>query len=336
MSTDREHGVVVSSDEMKREFEIGGFDEAVIIVRSPEPHLACWRDVGGWVLQHQGEVDTRLLRGWGLPRATGREWRLGHPDGGVGQVRLMQLDQAGPQADMRPDDQCWDAGGIFDLNVRVRDVATQAAALHALHWHGASPPIRWDFGGLIVKEWLTRGPDNVRLALIERIEPPLPGADQPVGLGPVFNSSQIVRDMDAALDFYCRVLGFQRAVSFQTGALPSAANVMGLPPGLAAQASLDLHIVHPQGLKEGSIEIVSVNGADGLDLSDTTTLPNFGMALLRLPVRGLSLLAEHLVRQGWPLAMPPTRVRLVPHGEVDLLAVRAPEGARLEFYEAAA
>jgi len=26
----------------------------------------------------------------------------------------------------------------------------------------------------------------------------------------------------------------------------------------------------------------------------------------------------------------------VPHGEVDLLAVRAPEGARLEFYEAAA
>ncbi len=336
MRADREHGVVVSSGEMKREFEIGGFDEAVIIVRSPEPHLACWRDVGGWVLQHQAEVDTRLLRGWGLPQATGREWRLGHPDGSVGQVRLMQLDQAGPQADMRPDDQCWDSGGIFDLNVRVGDVATQATALHALHWHGASPPIRWDFGGLIVKEWLTRGPDNVRLALIERIEPPLPASGQPAGFGPVFNSSQIVRDMDAALDFYCGVLGFQRAVSFQTGSLPSAANVIGLPPGLAAQASLDLQIVHPRGLKEGSIEIVSVNGAGGLDLSDSAMLPNFGMALLRLPVRRLSLLADHLTRQGWPLAMPLTRVSLVPHGEVDVLAVRAPEGAWLEFYEAAA
>ncbi len=321
---------------MNQTFEIQGFDEAVIIVRSPEPHLACWRDVGGWMLQHQAEVDMRLLRGWGLPQASGREWRLGHRNGSVGHVRLMQLDKAGPQADMRADDQCWDSGGIFDLNVRVRDVAAQSAALHALHWHGASPPIRWDFGGLIVKEWLTRGPDNVRLALIERIEPPLPEADQPVGFGPVFNSSQIVRDMDAALSFYCDVLGFERAVSFQTGSLPSEANVMGLPPGLASQASLDLHIVHPKGLVKGSIELVSVNGAGGLDLSDTARLPNFGMALLRHPVRGLRVFAGHLARQGWPLAMPLTRVRLAPHGEVDLLAVRAPEGAWLEFYEAAA
>lgn len=325
------------SGDMKREFEISGFDEAVLIVRSPEPHLACWRDAGGWVLQHEGAVDARLLHGWGLPEAAaGREWRLAHPHGGAGCLRLMRLDNAGPQADMRPDDQCWDSGGIFDLNVRVRDVAGAAAALHALHWHGASPPIRWDFGGLIVKEWLTRGPDNVRLALIERVEPPLPEADQPVGFGPVFNSSQIVRDMDAALGFYCDVLGFQRAVSFQTGPLPSAANVMGLPPGLAAQASLDLHIVHPAGLKEGSIEIVSVNGAGGLDLSDTARLPNFGMALLRHPVRGIKVFAEHLARQEWPLAMPLTRVSLAPHGEVDLLAVCAPEGARLEFYEVAA
>jgi catechol 2,3-dioxygenase-like lactoylglutathione lyase family enzyme len=317
-------------------FEIGGFDEAVLIVRAAGPHLACWQDVGGWVLQYQGEVDARLLCGWGLAQATGREWRLGHRDGSVGHVRLMQLDSAGPQIDMRPDDQCWDSGGIFDLNVRVRDVAAQASALHALHWHGASPPIRWDFGGLIVKEWLTRGPDNVRLALIERIEPPLPEADQPVGFGPVFNSSQIVRDMDAALDFYGRILGFQRAVSFQTGPLKPAANVMGLPPGLATQTSLDLHILHPRGLKTGSIEIVSVNGAGGLDLSDTAKPPNFGMALLRHPVRGLKVFAEHLAGQGWPLAMPLTRVTLAPYGSVDLLAVRAPEGAWLEFYERAA
>jgi hypothetical protein len=59
------------------------------------------------------------------------------------------------------------------------------------------------------------------------------------------------------------------------------------------------------------------------------------MALLRLPVRGLSLLAEHLRRESWPLAMPLTRVTLAPHGAVDLLAVRAPEGAWLEFYEVA-
>ncbi len=321
---------------MNQTFEISGFDEAVIIVRSAEPHLACWRDVGGWVLQQQGEVDVRLLRAWGLPQAVGQEWRLGHPDGSTGHVRLMQLQHAGAQTDMRPDDQCWDTGGIFDLNVRVRDVAAQSAALHALHWHGASPPIRWDFGGLVVKEWLTRGPDNVRLALIERIEPPLPDADQPEGFGPVFNSSQIVRDMDAALAFYCGVLGFQRAVSFKSEAFAAAANVLGLPPGLAPQAGLDLHIVHPKGLKEGSMEIVSVTGADGLDLAATATPPNFGMAVLRHHVRGVNVLARHLSQHGWPLAMPLTRVMLAPYGKVDLLAVRAPDGAWLEFYENAA
>jgi hypothetical protein len=131
------------------------------------------------------------------------------------------------------------------------------------------------------------------------------------------------------------VLGFQRAVSFQTGPLPPAANVMGLPPGLATQAGLDLHILHPKGVMEGSVELVSVTGAGGLDLSDTAVLPNFGMALLRLPVRGLGLLAAHLHRTGWPLAMPPTQVTLAPHGVVDLLAVRSPEGAWLEFYESA-
>jgi hypothetical protein len=60
------------------------------------------------------------------------------------------------------------------------------------------------------------------------------------------------------------------------------------------------------------------------------------MALLRHPVRGLKVFAEHLAGQGWPLAMPLTRVTLAPYGSVDLLAVRAPEGAWLEFYERAA
>ena len=34
----------------QRGFTIEGFDEAVIIVRRPEPHLACWLDVGGFTV----------------------------------------------------------------------------------------------------------------------------------------------------------------------------------------------------------------------------------------------------------------------------------------------
>lgn len=318
---------------MNNSFEIGGFTEAVLIVRSATPHLACWIDVGGWELRHHDAVDLRLLRGWGMHSASGEEWLLGHPGYNSGLVRLMRLDNAGTQGDMRRDDQCWDSGGIFDLDLRVLDIDKQSNALRAQQWHGASPPVRWDFGGLTVKEWLVRGPDNVRLALIERIDPPLANCDHLCGLGPVFNSSQIVRDMDAALAFYHDTLRFKKSVSYKAEALPSGTNVFGIPPDVADRVGLDLHILHPQGKNEGSIEIVTVPGTGGLDWSQTCSPPNFGMAALRFPVKGIVALSEHLTRCDCVIPMPTTTTVLVPHGEVRLLAVQTPDGARLEFYE---
>lgn len=318
---------------MSNSFEIGGFTEAVLIVRSASPHLACWVDTGGWELRHHDAVDLRLLRGWGITKASGEEWLLGRPGCSTGLVRLIRLDNAGVQSDMRPDDQCWDSGGIFDLDLRVSNIVLQSSALRAQQWHGASPPVRWDFGGLTVKEWLVRGPDNVRLALIERIDPPIVGLGHFSGLGPVFNSSQIVRDLGASLAFYGDILGFKKAVSYQTDAFAPGANVFGIPPGVASRVGLSLHILHPQGKIDGSVEIVTVPGTNGLDLSQSCAPPNFGMAALRFPVKDLFALGEHLMRCGCVLAMPITTTELAPHGEVGLLAVRSPDGAWLEFYE---
>jgi catechol 2,3-dioxygenase-like lactoylglutathione lyase family enzyme len=229
-------------------FEIQGFNESVLIVRDERPHLDCWVGVGGFELRHEGEVDERLLAGWGRPAASGREWLLAHPACDTGFVRLVKLDGAAPQTDIRPDDQCWDSGGIFDLNVRVLDLQRQSARLRARHWHGASPPIAWDFGpSLKVKEWLARGPDNVRLALIERVAPPLQGFDHLREFSQVFNSSQIVRDLDAALAFYRDVLGFATVMHYERPGFPPGANLFGIPPGVSDQVGLQLYIVHPAG-----------------------------------------------------------------------------------------
>jgi len=318
---------------MSPQFQIGGFTEAVVIVRSETPHLACWIDVGGWELRHHGAVDRHLLCGWGLPEARGEEWLLGHPGLQSGFIRLVRLENAGVQSDMRPDDQCWDVGGIFDLNVRVLDMQQQSIALRAQQWSGASPPVQWDFGSVTVKEWLVRGPDNVRLALIERVAPPLTGMSHLKGLGPVFNSSLIVADLDAARRFWCETLGFKKYLSFNLDRFPPGPNVFGLPSSLSAQVGLQLHILHPEGRNEGSIEIVGVPGAQGLDWSETCCPPNFGMATLRFPVQGIDALAQRLIKHHRVPVMSTIATSLTPHNQVRMLAVRAPGGAWLEFYE---
>lgn len=315
-------------------FEISGFNESVLVVRDEGPHLANWVGVGGFEVRHHGAVDARLLAAWGCSGATGEEWLLAHPDCNSGFVRLVKLDGAEPQADIRPDDQCWDTGGIFDLNVRVLDLERQAARMRALHWHGASPPIAWDFGPTLkVKEWLVRGPDNVRLALIERVAPPLQGFDHLREFSQVFNSSQIVRDLDTTLAFYRDVLGFQTVMHYERPGFPPGANLFGIPPGVSDRIGLELYIVHPQGQTEGSIELVANAGAQGLDLAADARPPNFGMAVLRFPVRGIEAFAAHVQAQGATPVAPLTTLTLAPWGEVRMLALRAPEGAWLEFIE---
>lgn len=317
-----------------RLFEVRGFNESVLIVRDETPHLACWVGVGGFELRHRGPVDARLLAAWGRPQARGEEWLLAHPACESGLVRLVKLNGADPQADIRPDDQCWDLGGVFDLNVRVLDLQRQAARLRALHWHGASPPIAWDFGPTLkVKEWLVRGPDNVRLALIERVAPPLQGFEHLREFSQVFNSSQIVGDLAAALAFYREVLGFQTVMQYERPGFPAGANLFGIPPGVSDRIGLQLYIVHPEGQTEGSIELVATPGALGLDLGADARPPNFGMAALRFPVRGIAALAAHAQAMGIAPAVPLTTVTLAPWGEVRLLALRAPGGAWLEFVE---
>lgn len=314
-------------------FEISGFNEVVLIVRDERPHLDCWLGQGAWELRHEGAVDPRLLQAWGRPGATGHEWLLAHPDCSLGLVRLMKLDGAAPQTDIRQDDQCWDVGGIFDLNVRVLDLARQAERMRALHWHGGAPPITWDFGALSVREWLVRGPDNVRLALIERVAPPLAGFDHIREFSQVFNSSQIVRDMDAAVAFYRDVLGFQTVMQYEVPHFPPGPNLFGIPPGVSERIGLSLVILHPQGKNEGSIELVTNPGAQGRDLSANAGPPHYGMAALRFPVRGIAAFAEQLARQGHVPDIPLTQLDLAPLGPVRMLALRSPDGAWLEFVE---
>jgi catechol 2,3-dioxygenase-like lactoylglutathione lyase family enzyme len=176
----------------------------------------------------------------------------------------------------------------------------------------------------------------VRLALIERVMPPLTGFDHIREFSQVFNSSQIVSDLEASVAFYRDVLGFQTVTQYEMPHFPPGPNLFGIPPGVSDRVGLRLAIMHPEGKNEGSIELVTNPGARGRDLSDKAGPPHFGMAALRFPVRGIEAFAAHLTSQGHVPELRLTQLDLAPLGPVRMLAVRTPDGAWLEFIEAVA
>ena len=77
---------------------------------------------------------------------------------------------------------------------------------------------------------------------------------------------------------------------------------------------------------------LTLEGLEGADFSRRAGTPNLGILSLRFPVSDLKALRAFLLERQIPLLADPVRVELPPYGMVEVMAIRAPEGARLEFY----
>lgn len=314
--------------------DLGGFTEAGIAVRDLAAWTALLREIAGWEVVTDGDLDANWKRLWGVPASEGvRERLLGRPGEEKGRVRLFAFDGR-ERPELRGGTRTWDPGGHFDLDVRVADMGEARAVVARAGFRGVSPaPVRWRFGDLDIREWLVTGPESVVFALIERLAPPLENPPPRGGFSPVFNASQIVADMGAALDFYTR-LGFETVVR-HTGPLAGGGGaVLGLAPGEADETAVDLAILHPAGVVDGSVELVAFPGRPGRHVGAEARPDHLGINLLRFPAADLEGLATRLAREGIELEPPGiVETRLAPHGAVRALAVRSPDGAWLEFYE---
>lgn len=311
-----------------------GFSEAGISTSNLDAWVDFLEQVGGYRKIWAGDSSESLKGLWGLTsQAVMRECLMGCPGTDAGYIRLYELDGI-DQAEIRRDAFSWDSGGIFDLDIRVPRVMDYVDRLHALGWSDFSPQVDWPFGELQVREWLTTGPDAVVLALIQRLAPPLEGFDKLNGFSHVFNSSQIVADMDRALDFYRR-LGFQKVLHHEGPLGGRGGEVLGLQASEAPVTPIDLVIIHPQGTMAGSVELVAYKDREGRDLSGLAHPANLGLNLLRFPVGNLRTYALELEAEGIELTSGGiVSTRLEPFGETELLAVQTPDGAWLEFYQA--
>ncbi len=312
---------------------IGGFSEVVVSVSEFEPHLVFYRDVAGWEVLERGEVDPRFNELWNLPRAGPiQQLLLRNPGTDRGYVRLLRF----PHRDrrrIRSNDQAWDTGGIFDLNLRVADMSAVVTELQGLHWQATADPLEFAFGRFRVREWIVRGPDDVRYALIERLEPPLVDWPHLKKFSRAFNSTQIVRDIETARSFYVDKLGFEVYLESSRPSPAPGANVLGLPHNLTSEISRRVYILHPQKTNDGSIEILQFDGATGTDFAVRARPPNIGALALRFPVRDINRLLVRLRDADVHVVAGPETLPLPPYGDVRMAAIRSPDGAWLEFFE---
>ena len=193
--------------------KVHGFNEAVFIVKNIEQCRQFYVDVIGWQVLEQSfeQVNPGLNTLWQLPLNTETsECLLTAPHAKAGFIRLVALSAGNGERDetnnsasheqntqaliaqayIRPNNQIWDVGGIFDVNTRVVDIAALAQCLHAYQWFGVSDPVPMHFGPFHVIEWLAKGHDGVMFACIERQEPPLTPASYPTArFSAIFNAS---------------------------------------------------------------------------------------------------------------------------------------------------
>ena len=259
----------------KHSWSLSGWDEAVIFIAQGSRLSDFLSEFGGWTQVYEGPLDDRLLRFWNLSTETfGIETVLSAPDHSHRYIRLIELTPSS-QVATRVDSQPWDSGGIFDLNVRVKDLESHISTIRGWGWQALCPPLRFTFGQFEVVEWVIKDSSGVTLALIERLSPPLDSPHFEV-LSAAFNSTQIVADFDRAYAFYTEVLGFQSYLSHQGTSQPLGQNVFGLPREVALTIERKVEILHPQGLNVGSIELISFEGLHGEDRSAYGAPPLWG------------------------------------------------------------
>lgn len=319
------------------EFQIHPFREAVVSVRDGEDVAEMLTEGFGWLRRDGVDVGRPQMRVWRLPvSATARQWLLMAPGAENGYLRLVQFDGVKQQL-IRPFDQAWDTGGLFDVNVRTEDIDTLYTLLANEGWHAVTEPVHIRLAGFEQKQWFARSPDGLRISPVERVaaqeKPATPHARPSARVSKAFNATQIVADLEAAIAFYRDVLGFELMVESFDTALDPGPNVFGLPYNLLKEMKLPFAALSADGSREGTLELIGFERAEGRHFAERAVPPNLGMLALRFPVTGLEALHGHLQQHGAEIITEPTVVTMPPFGLVQVMAVRGPEGLWLEFFE---
>lgn len=315
---------------------VTGFQEAVISVSDLDAANETWQTVGGYEVLCDGPVEPGLAAFWNLPEGTPmHQVVLRKGNGNRGLLRLIKI-YGVPQVQIRSSGMPWDTGGFFDLYVYVSDVETVFEQLRARGWQGYTDPVHYTLQVFDITEAIARGPNGEALVLMQRNAPPYDkvSMDSESGMSWPFNTALLVSDYDANEHFFSNVLGWKVHLSGESLTPPPGLNPTAIPLNLASTLPRRFAAyANSAGDRNGSLQILKTEGMTGVDFSDRAEPPNLGILTMRVPVYDVDALAARAKTKGYPIHTPITQLTLPPYGPVKMMALKAPNGARIEFFE---
>ncbi len=312
--------------------EVKGFQEAILSVVNLESSIEFYKRVFGWEVIYKGEGSVQLKKIWGLDDScTIEEAVLFNPGSKEGFLRIVSFLNV-EQQQVRPAAQTWDTGGIFDVNVRTKDMASFYSLLQKEGWHGYADPLRYTFGAYEVTEVLLKTPEGGTMAVMERHKPALVGFEFEK-ISRIFNSSIVTSDIEESHDFYLNKLGFELFFKTPGDQRPHGPNVLGIPPNINGDITVPVHIFRPDINNFGSIEILEFKELKGKDCSAFAKPPNIGLLMLRFPVRDADQYAAKLKSRGVQLNTSTQAINIYPYGPSKVFSIISPEGAWIEFIQ---
>jgi predicted enzyme related to lactoylglutathione lyase len=314
-----------------------GMQEMVVVVQDMERLRSTLMDLGRWSAHPLPNAPAEQFAAWHVPEGCSRiEQMLMVPEGDSrGFLRLVRFHDVEAEL-MRPSQHTWDTGGIFDIDVYVTDARAFYRDLQRVGWTAFGHPTDYEWGGFSVCEALALGADGVVIGLLQPYGKILVDLPRYTGMSRAFNSAQTVRDYDTSMDFYVNVLGWKALVDSEIKDVEEPGrNVLGIPGAIARSVRRRVAILHPEGVNDGSVEIIEMKELQGDDFSSRCIAPNIGYLCARFPVVDASAYAQQVQERGAALYTEPMSLYMAPYGTATLFSVRTPDGAILEFYSLA-
>jgi hypothetical protein len=296
-----------------------------------------YTDALKWKVKHEGALDPSVAWMWSLsPKTKGSEALVGNDASKYGFVRLVQVEGVERKL-ARPHASWFDTGGLFNINVLVKDLAATWTSLRNMGFHAFAEPEPYVYPGNVKGiSAMMFGPEDVVISFQERQSPPLSGWPEFEGATHVEVGYQIVTDVKAWNDFWTRTVGLSaRELRTRKATKPIGPNDYRLPYNTKGLDDSTQAGVYPRKGGEQLIGGRQFLNATGADYADRARPPNLGIVGMRIAMKDVDALAERVRRDKVEFLAEPRVYTLAPYGLVKGFAVKAPGGSGLwtEFFE---
>jgi len=216
--------------------------------------------------------------------------------------------------------------GLVDIAFRAKGLDAIYDDLRKQGCRFLSAPVVYtaDWARVTVSEAIMIGPDQMPVALIERLSEPKPVIRN--RFGTMVDVAQYVHSMEACAPFYTDILGYS---SVFDKVLPDGLidEVVGLPPGSKSR----LNLMYQPETKTPAVELIH-SSSPGRSLAPVIGPTSYGLFALAFETADLPGLLARVTAAGFTVLSGPVEMDMCLHGRITAATVRGPNQVLLEFF----